>query len=163
MYQRPDGTFLNFESMLKSDFSAAALHNIKLTTPAATAAVPQIAAAVQEYTPVNVSAQPTVVCSGTVLVQGDTVGIAMNDEVAAATGSMYCTEAAEIVVPLDSGATVALGADVYVIAASGLFTSVSAGNVWCGKFLEAAARATENGLPAHGDGYALIRFSQDQV
>lgn len=160
IYRRPEAaqTMTRIDAMLQSDFSKCKKMNG--TTPSAGNALPQFSSTVQQYTTPDVFAN-TIVCSGTVLVIGETIGIAVNDEKAGTTNASYIVEAERILVPLTSAGTVTRGADVFLDPASNLFThdGTVSGAIFAGKFIDSAETASPAGLPA-GNGWCAINFYQ---
>jgi hypothetical protein len=130
---------------------------IQSTTPAAAAALPQVAAVVQEFTSADRYAVDCV-CGGTIKKIGDTYGWLMKDEkvsTAAAyaiSGEMRCLQ--------DAASVPAVGADAYIIAASCLVTHDSAGNEYIGKF-SSVALTNPTGLPAGT--YADVILMQSEL
>ena len=161
LYVRPNTaqSMTSIESMLRCSLNEC--KTIRFDTPAAAAALPQFAATVQEYVSVD-RLQNTIVCSGTweTILTGELCGVAVNDEIAAATDSLYIISAARILVPHVVAGTVTQGADVYFIEASGLFThDAMVGDFIVGKYLETAENTDTGNLPA-GSGWALIELNQ---
>ena len=154
-------TMTRIDAMLQCSLSDCEL--ARMTTPAAAAALPTFSAVVQQYVTPDMF-QNTIVCSGTVLVSGETVGIALNDEKASTTNSMYIVKAPRILVPLTAAAVVAVNVDVFLDPATNTFTQdgTVAGAIFCGKFFDASETASPAGLPA-GNGWAAINFYQGKV
>lgn len=149
-------TKYNIGSMLRT--ASDQCEYIRIDTPAAAAALPTISAVVQEYVAVQKDA-PTVVCSGTVEAVNDVYGIAVEDQIAASTSSLYITRAKAVLMAIDA-VTPAVGEDAYIIPASKLVTNVSTSNHYIGKFNK-VKETNPTGLPA-GD-YAEVNFRQEQI
>ncbi|NIV12893.1 MAG: hypothetical protein GWN62_16910 [Aliifodinibius sp.] len=161
LYTRPNAaqSFVSIDAMLRSSLKEC--KTIRNDVPAATAALPQFAATVQEYVSVD-RLQDTIVCSGTweTILTGELCGVLVNDEIAGTTDALYITSAPRILVPHVAAGTVTKGADVYFIEATGLFThDAMVGDFIVGKYLETAENTDTGNLPA-GDGWALIELNQ---
>jgi isoaspartyl peptidase/L-asparaginase-like protein (Ntn-hydrolase superfamily) len=144
--KRPDGakTKLDVAKMLRCAYGECGI--IKFTAPAATAAIPQISAVVQEFVEDD-SAQRTIVCSGTSLKVQDTVGVLAYDAAASATSQAYITSAPRILMPLKAGDTPAVGQTLYRVNATGLISVTSTSATKCGYAL-ATLETNPTGLPA---------------
>jgi len=130
---------------------------IQSTTPAAAAAIPQVGAVVQEFTSADRYAVDCV-CGGTVKAIADSFGWLMKDE-KVSTAAAYALDG-EVRTLQDAASVPAVGADAYIIAASGLVTHDSAGNVYIGKF-SSVALTNPTGLPAGT--YADVILMQSEV
>lgn len=82
----------------------------------------------------------TAIASGAAVVIGTRVGVALANIANGATGSVQICGVFQM--PKTSGDTMAQGALVYVIAATGVFTTTSAGNVLAGSAAAAAGAGT---------------------
>ena len=133
------------------------LTTLKAATPAAAAAIPQVAAVVQEFTSADRYGVDCV-CGGTLLKIGDTWGVLMKDE-QVSTDAAYGIDG-EYRTLQHGASTPAVGADAYIIAASGLVTHDSAGNEYIGKFTSVAL-TNPVGLPAGT--YADVKFMQTEL
>lgn len=132
---------------------------IEATTPAAGAAIPQTGgAAVQEYASADVFATD-MVCSGTLLKIGDLYGVLMTDA-PVSTSAPYAYKGI-FQLRLTAGVSPSVGADAYIVDATGLLHDTAAGGrTWVGKFVSTAT-TDPLGQPA-GD-YALVDFGFEEV
>jgi len=144
-YIRPTSakTKYNMGSMLRTAIDQCEF--IRITAPAATAALPTVSAVVQEYVAVQKDA-PTIVCGGTIEVVNDVYGVLFEDAVPATTDTLYVRKAKAILMQIDA-VTPAVGELAYIIPASKLVTNVSAGNVLIGSFNK-IKETNPSGLPA---------------
>lgn len=134
-------------------------NSITGTTPAAAAAIPQVAAVVQEFTSADRYATDCV-CGGTIEKIGDTWGVLLCDA-AVSTAAEYGIDG-EFRTLQDGASVPAVGADAYIIVASALVTHDSNGgaNEYIGKF-SSVALTNPNGLPAGT--YADVIFMQSEL
>lgn len=157
IYRRPNAAQA-FDSFEKAAKDVEDSQYIIATAPAANACLPLTIAGVrQEFTSADIFAD-TIVCSGTLLKKGDTWGVLRSDskistDVAyAITGkfSLLCT----------AGATVSVGIDIYVVAATGKLTETSgAGADYLGKVTEVEVNPI--GRPAGT--YATVWINQTEL
>lgn len=162
-YVRPDSSVGLYEISALTRSAIADCKSIRITTPAAAAALPTSAAgAVQQFTSVE-RTPVTVVCGGTIGKVGDIYGVLANDTAVSTTG-LYLTSSKsqlfQIVVADAAGITA--GVDMYIVDASRLVTHDSNGgaNKFIGK-CKSAPETNPVGLPAGQ--YAELDFYQDQL
>jgi predicted RecA/RadA family phage recombinase len=82
----------------------------------------------------------TAIASGAAVVIGTRVGVALANIANGATGSVQICGVFQM--PKTAGDTIAQGAPVYVIAATGVFTTTASGNVLAGSAAAAAGAGT---------------------
>lgn len=161
MLNRPNTsvTLYDMSALLRSPLEKCEV--VPMTAPAAAAALPLSAAgAVQEYNTYNRTPEAAV-CSGTIVVTNDTVGVLYQDALVS-TSATYVTKAPMILFQIVAAdvAGIVSGVDMYLVSASKRVTMTAAGNIYIGKCI-GACETNPLGLPAGI--YAPINFNQEQI
>ena len=161
MFKRPNNALGLYSraALLRSPIEMC--ETVTMTAPAATAALPQSAASnVQEYSSVD-RTPIAVVCSGTIVQTGDTLGVLFEDA-QVSTSATYITQAPNMLFQITAAdvASITVGVDVYMVVSTMRITHTASTNPYIGKVV-GAVETNPAGLPAGL--YAPIYFKQSQL